>query len=283
MTSTLTVLAAARAGGARGRVRRRGRRRRRADPAPGAAARAPRRGSRCRSWPPTSSRRSAGRRSRRATYYRRVRPDPRTFLPLMVLAFVGSALGAAGGLPDPASRRSSRSCWSRSSWSGAYVLLKPDLGERAPCCASHGHRHTAAAMLTGLGDRVLRRRARTGHRLLLRLHPGRACSATTSSRRPPRPGWPTGPPTWPRCASSCRTGDVLWGIGLAMGVANLVGGYLGARTAVAPGLAASSGCSSSSSSRPSSCGSAARCSASGDACRGARPARPPARAGPGSR
>src|ERR1051325_4893577 len=28
------------------------------------------------------------------TYYRRVRPDPRTFLPLMALAFVGSALGA---------------------------------------------------------------------------------------------------------------------------------------------------------------------------------------------
>ena len=28
------------------------------------------------------------------TYYRRVRPDPRTFLPLMLLAFVGSVLGA---------------------------------------------------------------------------------------------------------------------------------------------------------------------------------------------
>jgi uncharacterized protein len=29
-----------------------------------------------------------------ATYYRRVRPDPRTFLPLMALAFVGSVGGA---------------------------------------------------------------------------------------------------------------------------------------------------------------------------------------------
>ena len=28
------------------------------------------------------------------TYYRRVRPDPRTFLPLMLLAFLGSAGGA---------------------------------------------------------------------------------------------------------------------------------------------------------------------------------------------
>jgi uncharacterized membrane protein YfcA len=30
-------------------------------------------------------------------------------------------------------------------------------------------------------------------------------------------------------------GAVLWGIGLAMGVANLVGGYLGARVAVSRG------------------------------------------------
>ena len=29
------------------------------------------------------------------TYYRRIRPDPRTFLPLMALAFLGSAAGAA--------------------------------------------------------------------------------------------------------------------------------------------------------------------------------------------
>ena len=29
-----------------------------------------------------------------ATYYRRVRPDPRTFVPLMLVAFLGSAAGA---------------------------------------------------------------------------------------------------------------------------------------------------------------------------------------------
>ena len=29
-----------------------------------------------------------------ATYYRRVGPDPKTFIPLMILAFAGSALGA---------------------------------------------------------------------------------------------------------------------------------------------------------------------------------------------
>ena len=38
-----------------------------------------------------------------ATYYRRVRPDPRTFGPLMLLAFVGSVLGALAASQIPAS------------------------------------------------------------------------------------------------------------------------------------------------------------------------------------
>ena len=33
------------------------------------------------------------------------------------------------------------------------------------------------------------------------------------------------------------TGNILWGLGLAMGVANLTGGYLGARTALTRGNA----------------------------------------------
>jgi len=41
------------------------------------------------------------------TYYRRVRPDPRTFLPLMAVAFLGSAAGAvaASYLPGRPSTR----------------------------------------------------------------------------------------------------------------------------------------------------------------------------------
>src|SRR4051795_4410314 len=71
-----------------------------------------------------------------STYYRRIRPDPRTFLPLMALAFIGSACGAAvasriprdafepvglgalgGGAAVSGGRVSSRSCWSR--WSSS--------------------------------------------------------------------------------------------------------------------------------------------------------------------
>src|SRR5512144_3373844 len=35
------------------------------------------------------------------TYYRRVRPDPRTFVPLMVVAFLGSAAGAVAASHIP--------------------------------------------------------------------------------------------------------------------------------------------------------------------------------------
>jgi uncharacterized membrane protein YfcA len=63
-----------------------------------------------------------------ATYYRRIRPDPRTFGPLMACAFVGSVGGALLG-----------SHISDAAFDpivlvvlivvGAYVLLRPSLGE----------------------------------------------------------------------------------------------------------------------------------------------------------
>ena len=64
-----------------------------------------------------------------ATYYRRIRPDPRTFLPLMALAFVGSTAGAAVAFLIP-----------KDAFDpivlvalivvGAYVLFKPTSGVR---------------------------------------------------------------------------------------------------------------------------------------------------------
>ena len=84
-----------------------------------------------------------------ATYYRRVRPDPQTFIPLMLLAFVGSLGGALVATADSAGRPSTRSCWWRWSLVGGYVLFKPTLGA-ATALRFSGHRHTAAAMVTGL-------------------------------------------------------------------------------------------------------------------------------------
>ncbi|MBA3782650.1 MAG: TSUP family transporter, partial [Nocardioides sp.] len=82
------------------------------------------------------------------TYYRRVRPDPRTFLPLMALAFIGSAAGAVVASHIP-----------REAFEpivlvalivvGTYVLLKPTLGD-VTALRFAGHHHTLAAMGTGL-------------------------------------------------------------------------------------------------------------------------------------
>ena len=82
-----------------------------------------------------------------ATYYRRIKPDPRTFLPMMLLAFAGSFCGALVASQIP-----------REAFEpivlvalivvGAYVLLKPELGE-ATALRYAGHRHLAAALTVG--------------------------------------------------------------------------------------------------------------------------------------
>ena len=107
-----------------------------------------------------------------ATYYRRIRPDPRTFLPLMALAFVGSAAGALVASQIP-----------REAFEpivlvalivvGAYVCSSRRSARR-PRSGSPATGTPPRRWLTGLGDRLLRRRARPGHRQLLRVHPGRA-------------------------------------------------------------------------------------------------------------
>ena len=83
-----------------------------------------------------------------ATYYRRIRPDPRTFGPLMACAFVGSVGGAFVG-----------SHISAAAFDpivlvvlivvGGYVLFRPALGETT-VLRFGGVRHTGAAMGTGL-------------------------------------------------------------------------------------------------------------------------------------
>ncbi len=161
-----------------------------------------------------------------------MRPDPRTFLPLMLLAFVGSALGAlvASLLP-------------RSAFDpivlvvlvivGAYVVVKPDLGE-ATDLRFAGHRHTAVAMLTGFVvgfyDGALG--PGTGSFFVFLLVGLLGYNFLEASAKARLANWAT------NLAALCvfvPQGAVLWKVGLVMGAANLVGGYLGARTAVAKG------------------------------------------------
>ncbi len=167
-----------------------------------------------------------------ATYYRRIRPDPRTFGPLMLLAFLGSAAGAGIAFLIP-----------KDAFDpivlvalvvvGSYVVLKPSLGGATELRFA-GHRHTAAAMLTGLAigfyDGALG--PGTGSFFVFTLVGLLGYSFLEASAKARLANWAT------NLAALCvfvPQGVVLWKVGLLMGVCNLVGGYLGARTAVARG------------------------------------------------
>jgi uncharacterized membrane protein YfcA len=167
-----------------------------------------------------------------ATYYRRIRPDPRTFLPMMVLAFAGSFAGAlvASQLP-------------RSAFEpivlvalvvvGGYVLLKPSLGE-ATALRYAGRRHLAAALavgfVIGFYDGALG--PGTGSFLVISLVGLLGYSFLEASAKARLANWAT---NLGALALFVPHGDVLWKVGLVMGGCNLVGGYAGARLAVARG------------------------------------------------
>ena len=167
-----------------------------------------------------------------ATFYRRVRPDPRTFLPLMLLALVGSALGAlvASFLP-------------REAFDpivlvvlvlvGGYVLLSPQVGASSVLRFA-GHRHTAAAMLTGLAigfyDGAIG--PGTGSFFVFTLVGLLGYNFLEASAKAKLANWAT---NLGALLVFLPQGAIMWKVGLLMGVANLLGGYLGARTAVARG------------------------------------------------
>jgi hypothetical protein len=167
-----------------------------------------------------------------ATYYRRIRPDPRTFGPLMGCAFVGSIGGALVG-----------SHISDSAFDpivlvvlivvGGYVLFRPTLGE-STALRYAGHRHVFAAMVTGLVigfyDGALG--PGTGSFFVVTLVALLGYSFLEASAKARLANWAT------NFAALCvfvPQGAVLWKIGFVMGACNLAGGYLGARTAVARG------------------------------------------------
>jgi uncharacterized membrane protein YfcA len=167
-----------------------------------------------------------------ATYYRRVRPDPRTFLPMMAVAFAGSFAGAAVASQIP-----------RDAFEpivlvalvlvGAYVLFKPTLG-LATALRWSGHRHLAAALgvgfVIGLYDGALG--PGTGSFLVFSLVGLLGYSFLEASANARLTNWAT---NLGALALFIPQGAVLWKVGLVMGGCNLVGGYIGARVAVSRG------------------------------------------------
>lgn len=167
-----------------------------------------------------------------ATYYRRIRPDPQTFLPLMGCALVGSFVGAIAASHLP-----------RSAFEpivlvalivvGTYVVRRPDLGEQTALRFS-GRRHRVAAMAVGLAigmyDGILG--PGTGSFFVFALVGLLGYDFLQASAKAKLANLAT---NLGALLLFIPTGAVLWKIGLVMGACNLVGGYLGARVAVARG------------------------------------------------
>jgi uncharacterized membrane protein YfcA len=167
-----------------------------------------------------------------ATYFRRIRPDARTFGPMMACAFVGSVGGAILG-----------SHISESAFDpivlvvlivvGGWVLFRPSLGETTALRYA-GHRHVAAASVTGLVIGVYDGALGpgTGSFFVISLVGLLGYSFLEASARARLANWAT------NLAALCvfvPQGAVLWKVGFVMGACNLVGGYVGARTTVSRG------------------------------------------------
>ena len=164
-----------------------------------------------------------------ATYYRRIRPDLRTALPMAGAAYLGAVGGAFVGLHIP-----------KSAFNpvilvllvvvGAYTLLRPDLGTVTELRHA-GTRHTSYAVLVGLGIGVYDGALGpgTGSFLVFALVGWLGYAFLQASAKAKITNFAT---NLGALTVFVPQGQVLWVTGLAMGAANLVGGYLGARTAV---------------------------------------------------
>jgi len=167
-----------------------------------------------------------------ATYYRRIKPDPRTFLPMMLLALAGSFAGALVASQIP-----------REAFEplvlvvlvvvGAYVVLNPRVGE-ATLLRYAGGRHVAAAMgvgvVIGFYDGALG--PGTGSFFVIALVGLLGYNFLEASANAKLANWAT---NLGALLLFIPQGGVLWKIGLVLGVCNLVGAYVGARVAVSRG------------------------------------------------
>ena len=166
------------------------------------------------------------------TYYRRVRPDLRTALPMAAVAYVGSIGGALIGLHIP-----------KAAFNtiilvllvlvGAYTILKPDLGKES-IRRYDGARHTVLAMLTGfvIGVYDGGLGPGTGSFLVFALVGLLGYSFLEASAKAKITNFAT---NLGALTVFLPLGLVLFKVGAVIAVANLVGGYVGARTAVSKG------------------------------------------------
>ncbi|GAB3868811.1 TSUP family transporter [Nocardioides maradonensis] len=167
-----------------------------------------------------------------ATYYRRVRPDPRTFGPLMACALVGALGGAVIASHLPASVFQPVVLVVLVVV-GLYVVLRPTFGAVTVLRFS-GHRHVLAAMgvglVIGVYDGALG--PGTGSFFVITLVGLLGYDFLEASAKARLANWAT---NIGALLLFVPSGAVLWRLGIVMGVCNLAGGYLGARVAVSRG------------------------------------------------
>ena len=167
-----------------------------------------------------------------ATYYRRVHPPLRTALPTALVAALGAAGGAlsAAAVPDGVL---TPVILVALVVVGLWTLLRPQLGQDTALRFA-GHRHTAVAALVGavIGFYDGIAGPGTGAFLVFALVGLLGYAFLTASATAKIVNLATNVGA---LVVFALHGSVLWGLGLAMGAANLAGGYLGARTAVSAG------------------------------------------------
>lgn len=166
------------------------------------------------------------------TYLRRVRPDLRTAIPLALAAFGGSASGAFFA------RFISKEAFTpiilvALVLVGAYTLFTPSLGQ-ATVLRFSGRKHLGTALLigalVGFYDGILG--PGTGSFFVFALVGLCGYAFIEASAKAKIANMAT---NLAALVVFIPQGAVLWHIGLLMGAANVLGGYLGARTAVARG------------------------------------------------
>ena len=166
------------------------------------------------------------------TYYRRVHPDLRTALPMAGFAFAGALVGAVIALSLPADAIRPLVLVALAGVL-VYTLRNPGLG--AVTMLRHaGRRHHVTAggigFVIGVYDGAVG--PGTGSFLVFALVSMLGYAFVEASAKAKIANVAT---NLGALVIFVPQGVVLWRLGLAMGLANLVGGYVGARTAVARG------------------------------------------------
>lgn len=166
------------------------------------------------------------------TYYRRVRPDLRTALPMAVIALAGSFGGAVVAATLPASVFKPIIVAALVAVA-LFTVFKPDAGHLT-ALRHVGHTHYVVACLIGgvIGfyDGLIG--PGTGSFLIIALVSAMGYAFLEASAKAKIVNMATNAGA---LIFFLPHGSLLWGVGLLLGAANMAGGYVGARTAVAQG------------------------------------------------